>query len=235
MNTQPSRRPRTATSTVGTRHLVLEVRTDRSRAPSPVKDPGAGEPSAIVDLVNSARAGDRGSWNQLVDRFLPLVNAVVSRYRLPAADADDVNQIVWLRLVEHLDDLREPRALPGWIAAIARNESLQMIRLRGHDTPVDPQATTMTRASDLPELDDGLIRDERVSALHEAILELPPRRRDLLRLLMADPPLSYDQISAIVGIPVGSIGPTRARALEQLRNARAIRALRDDGKPGASN
>ena len=140
-----------------------------------MKQPGTRDASALVGLVKAAKAGDQGSWNQLVDRFLPLVTAVISRYRLPPADADDVNQTVWLRLVEHLDDLREPRALPGWLSTITRNESVKVIRLRGHDMPVDPRSTTMTRADDLPELDANLIREERASALREAMLELPPR------------------------------------------------------------
>ena len=80
----------------------------------------------VVDLVSAAKAGDQGSWNALVDRYLPLVTAVIARYRLPQSDANDVNQTVWLRLVEHLEDLREPRALPGWLATIARNESLRV-------------------------------------------------------------------------------------------------------------
>ena len=94
---------------------------------------------SLIDRVDAARAGDRDAWNALVDRFLPLVTSVIAKYRLQASDAADVNQTVWLRLVEHLDDLREPRALPGWLATTARNESLQVIRRRGRDTPVDPQ------------------------------------------------------------------------------------------------
>jgi RNA polymerase sigma factor (sigma-70 family) len=83
----------------------------------------------------------------------------------------------------------------------------------------------MARADDLPELDEDLIREERLNALREAMIELPPQRRELLELLMTEPPISYDQISAMLGIPKGSIGPTRARALEQLRHTGAIRTL----------
>jgi len=180
---------------------------------------------AVDELVARARAGDQASWNALVDRFLPLVNAVIAKFRLSSADADDVNQTVWLRLVEHLGDLREPRALPGWLVTTTRNEALRIIRLRGRDTPVDPQGYTLERIGEQPELDEELIRDERVQALREAMLELPAGRRELLELLLMDPPISYDEISAKLGIPKGSIGPTRARALEQLRNTRAMRAL----------
>jgi RNA polymerase sigma factor (sigma-70 family) len=183
------------------------------------------ESLAVDELVARARAGDQASWNALVDRFLPLVNAVIAKFRLSSANADDVNQTVWLRLVEHLGDLREPRALPGWLVTTTRNEALRIIRLRGRDTPVDPQGFILERIGEQPELDEELIRDERAQAFREALLELPAGRRELLELLLTDPPISYDEISAKLGIPKGSIGPTRARALEQLRNTRAMRAL----------
>src|ERR1700750_3097968 len=96
------------------------------------------EPLEVDELVRAARAGDAAAWDALVDRYLPLVTAVIRRLRLSAADADDVNQTVWLRLVEHLDTLREPKALPGWLATTARNEGLRAIRRRGRDLPVDP-------------------------------------------------------------------------------------------------
>ena len=183
------------------------------------------EPLELDDLVARARAGDQASWNALVDRFLPLVNSVIAKFRLSAADGDDVNQAVWLRLVEHLGDLREPRALPGWLATTTRNEALRVIRQRGRATPVDPQGYVLDRVGEQPELDEDLIRDERFQAFRAALLELPAGRRELLELLLTDPPISYDEISAKLGIPKGSIGPTRARALEQLRNTRAMRAL----------
>jgi RNA polymerase sigma factor (sigma-70 family) len=200
------------TSTITTTRLTLEQH-------------GLERHDSRIDLVNAARAGDKEAWNALVDRFLPLVTSVIAKYRLQASDANDVNQTVWLRLVEHLDDLRDPRALPGWLAAIARNESLKVIRLRARATPVDPQWATWERPDHRPELDNDLIREERAIALREAMLELTPQRRELLRLLMVDPPMSYDQISIMLGIPRGSIGPTRARILDQLRNHRALQDL----------
>ena len=179
----------------------------------------------VDDLVSAARAGSQDAWNSLVDRYLPLVTGVIARFRLSSADADDVNQTVWLRLVEHLDDLREAKALPGWLVTTARNESLRIIRMRGRDTPVDPHGATMDRLGEVHDLDEELLREERAQALREAMLELSPARRELLTLLLTDPPLSYEEISAQLGIPIGSIGPTRARALEQLRNTQAMRAL----------
>ena len=176
------------TSTITATRLTLE-------------QPGVERHHSLIDLVNAARDGDKEAWNALVDRFLPLVTSVIAKYRLQESDADNVNQTVWLRMVERLDDLRDPRALPGWLAAIARNESLQVIRRRGRATPVDPQWAPWERPDDGPELDNDLIREERAIALREAMLELAPQRRELLRLLMVDPPMSYDQISVMLGIP----------------------------------
>jgi RNA polymerase sigma factor (sigma-70 family) len=183
------------------------------------------EPVELDDLVARARGGDQASWNALVDRFLPLVNSVIAKFRLSAADGDDVNQTVWLRLVEHLGELREPRALPGWLVTTTRNEALRVIRLRGRAIPVDPQGHTLEAIVEQRDLADDLMRDERARAFRAALLELPAGRRELLELLLTDPPISYDEISEKLGIPKGSIGPTRARALEQLRNTRAMRAL----------
>jgi RNA polymerase sigma factor (sigma-70 family) len=213
----PATGPRTVgpamnTSTLTTTRLTLE-------------QPGVERQGSLIDRVNAARAGDEDAWNALVDRFLPLVTSVIAKYRLQASDAADVNQTVWLRLVEHLDDLREPRALPGWLATTARNESLQIIRRLGRNTPTDPQRAPWERPNHRPELDNDLIREERAIALRDAMLELPPRGRELLRLLMVDPPLSYDQISVLLGIPKGSIGPTRARILDKLRTHRALQDL----------
>ncbi len=89
-------------------------------------------------LVSQAREGDQGAWNAIVERYLPLVCGLARRYRLSEADGDDVCQTVWLRLVEKLGDIREPAALPGWIATTTRNECLRVIAGRKRMTPVDP-------------------------------------------------------------------------------------------------
>jgi RNA polymerase sigma factor (sigma-70 family) len=194
--------------------------------------PGAEEtlmpqPLEVEQLVEAARAGDAAAWDALVDRYLPLVTAVIRRLRLSPADADDVNQTVWLRLVEHLDGLREPRALPGWLATTARHEGLRVIKRRNRDLPVDPGCGTFDTAEIL-DPGETMVEDLRSQALREAMLELSEKQRELLLLLLADPPLSYDDISARLGIPRGSIGPTRARALAQLRRSRALRDWGDD-------
>lgn len=185
----------------------------------------------VSALVISARDGDSESWDAVVDRFLPLVHQVISRYRLSPADAADVNQTVWLRLVEHLAGLREPAALAGWLVTTARRESLRALESRARALPVDPQAATLDAVDD-QDVAEALLRDERARVLRAALAELPEARRELLLLLSTDPPPSYDEISRRLGIPVGSIGPTRARALAQLRETRALRSWADSGGTG---
>jgi RNA polymerase sigma factor (sigma-70 family) len=180
---------------------------------------------SLQALVTSAREGDQGAWNAIVERFLPLVCALVRRHRLSEADGDDVCQTVWLRLVEHLDDLREPAALPGWISTTTRNECLRLLAARKRMTPVDPMDSRSLEGvtEDVSGVD--IVALEERQALRDGLAELPSGRRDLLLLLLVDPPIPYADIGERLGIPVGSIGPTRARALDQLRNTRAVRGL----------
>jgi RNA polymerase sigma factor (sigma-70 family) len=179
----------------------------------------------LATLVPAAREGDQDAWNAIVDRFLPLVEAIARQHRLSEADGDDVSQTVWLRLVEHLHQLREPNALPGWIRTTTRNECLRVLAARGRMRPVDPQEGGGLDSVEPSVSDDQLLAAERRHLLREALAELPAARRELLLLLLADPPLGYEAISERLGIPIGSIGPTRARALEQLRRTRALRGL----------
>ena len=174
-------------------------------------------------LVASAREGDQGAWNAIVERFLPLVCALVRRHRLSEADGDDVSQTVWLRLVEHLGSLREPEALPGWLATTARREALRAATTSGRVVSVEPGAHLLEGIDDI-DFDQLLVDQERDQAMRDALAELPADRRRLLELLVSDPPTPYDEISDILGMPIGSIGPTRARALAQLSKTRAFRA-----------
>jgi RNA polymerase sigma factor (sigma-70 family) len=178
----------------------------------------------VALLVAAAGRGDEEAWNAIVDRYLPLVYSVTRAHRLSHGDAEDVNQTVWLRLVEHLHDIREPHALPKWIKTTARHESLRLIRAGHRELPVDPQSDMAIEGIDAPELDADLLRAERHQALRDGLAELAPAHRRLLLLLVADPPLSYREISRLLGIPIGSIGPTRARILERLRGTSALRA-----------
>ncbi|WP_240675640.1 RNA polymerase sigma factor [Cellulomonas endophytica] len=190
----------------------------------------------VLDLVAGARAGRQADWDHLVERYAPLVRSVVRRYRLQPSDAEDVAQTIWLRLVEHLGDLREPQALPGWIVTTTRHECLRALRVRERARPVDP--TSWGELVEAPAPDaatvDGTVLDAmtgsgRREALLAAFAELPQRHRDLLLLLLADPAPAYAEISRRLRMPVGSIGPTRARALERLRRHPAVAAWTTPG------
>lgn len=182
----------------------------------------------VTTAVLAAREGDQAAWDRLVDRFVPLVASVVRRHRLYGQDAEDVSQTVWLRLVEHLDAIREPRALPGWIVTTTRNECLRVITARRRSTPFDPSTREdLADPADPADPDEAMVRGERHEALLSALAQLPDHQRDLLLLMMADPPLSYAEIGRTLGIPVGSIGPTRARALDRVRSCPDVVALMD--------
>jgi RNA polymerase sigma factor (sigma-70 family) len=186
---------------------------------------GDGDVSPVPELVAAALDGDQRSWNRLVDRYTPLVLSVVRRYRLDASDAEDVVQTVWLRLVEQLGRIREAEALPGWIATTAGHECLHVIRGRRRTVPTDLSDEGWPEGTGDPAVDADLLVAERHAALLAALAELPERQRAVLLLLLHDPPLSYEEIGRRLGVPVGSIGPTRARALERIRSNAAVQGL----------
>jgi RNA polymerase sigma factor (sigma-70 family) len=181
---------------------------------------------SVTDLVSAARRGEASAWNRLVERYLPLVQAVIRRYRLNEQDAADVNQTLWLRLVEHLGDIREPRAVPMWIVTTTRHECLRVLRASRYTTPYDAlSAAELADEADGTQVDEELLRLERHQVLREAFAQLEPRCQALLRMLVADPPLPYAEIAGRLDMPVGSIGPTRARCLGKLRECPAMAAF----------
>ena len=187
----------------------------------------------VAALVAAARDGDEGAWRALVDRFSPLAFGVASGFGLSRADQEEVISTMWLRLVEHLGRLREPRALPGWIKATTRNEALRVLSLRKRSFVHDPQESGEEWLIEDPlDLDERLVTAERHHALREAMESLVPRERTLMKMFLVDPPLSYAEIGRRTGLPVGSIGPTRGRCLSKLRKSEALRRFDDDGQSG---
>ena len=179
--------------------------------------------ASISSLVREARCGDHHAWDELVHRYSPLLTGVCLRLRLSTAEVEDVAQAVWLRLIEHIAEIREPGSLPSWLATTARREGLRLMAARQRTVPHDPTDSKWLSESIHENPDEELIRSERRDALLSGFAELPLRQRMLLRLLSHDPALTYAEISARTGIPIGSIGPTRARALERLRRTEPIR------------
>ena len=178
---------------------------------------------SVTWLVDAANRGDERAWHEIVDRYTPLLASVIRRFRLTTAGAQDVAQTVWLRLVEHLGSLREPRALPTWIITTGRRECLRSVSDQRRVMPLDPQDPSwLATAADEADPGAELVRAERHEALLAGLAELPARQRELLLLLMADPPLSYEVISQRTGIAHGGIGPSRSRALARLRQTAAV-------------
>jgi RNA polymerase sigma factor (sigma-70 family) len=180
----------------------------------------------VIDLVTRARNGDRSAWDTLVDRYSPLIWSICRRYQLDRTDAQDVGQTVWLRLVEQLDNLREPAALPGWLATTTQRECYRVSRASCRQFSADQ----VPDAENLPDeqaamTEDELLVAERHAALRAAFSDLPPRCQQLLALLIADPPVPCAEISARLGIAIGGIGPSRSRSLERLRRHPAVAAL----------
>ena len=182
-----------------------------------------GVPLNLGRLVRSAAGGDQSAWNEIVDRFSSLVWATARAHRLSRDDAADVAQTTWLRLVEHLDRIREPERLGAWLATTARHESLRVIRRGARETPSDEADLFEAPADDT--LDRMLVDPERDSALWRAFAKLSERCKSLIRLLMADTEPSYEEIGAALGMPIGAIGPTRGRCLDKLRATVAIAGI----------
>ena len=188
----------------------------------------------VTDLVTRARHGDKQAWDAIVERYAPLIWSICRQYRLDDADAQDVGQMVWLHLVDHLDDLRDPAALPGWLATTTRRQCFRLRQASSRFTQVTGPLVDADNMADTGavEAEHELLLAERHAALREAMADLPPGYRELMALLTAEPPVSYAEISAKLGIPIGSIGPSRSRCLARLRRHPAIAALIDaDARP----
>lgn len=179
---------------------------------------GAVEP--IEDMVELARCGDDDAWRALIDRCVPIIRAVGREYRLPGSDIDDVTQIVSLRLFENLNRIRTPQALPSWIITTARREYLRLGRRQSQFIPMGSMDEQNGHESH--DIDTDVLRAELAQALRDGLAELTPIQRDLLLLLANEQPHSYREIGSLLAMPIGSIGPTRARGLARLRRSPAV-------------
>jgi len=169
-------------------------------------------------LVGRAAGSDETAWRALVDRFSGMVWSVTRSHGLSAADAADVSQTVWLRLVDNLERLREPERVGTWLAVTTRHECIRVSQLRRRSVlTAEPEVLDTVEPSVVDDPVSALARQDRVGAVREVVATMPERSQALLRMLMADPPASYVEVAAGLGIPIGSIGPTRQRCLRVLR------------------
>jgi DNA-directed RNA polymerase specialized sigma24 family protein len=165
-------------------------------------------------LARDAAAGDEHAWTELVRRLDGVLRGVARRYRLAAADVD------------HVGRLQDPGAIAGWLVVTTRREAMRTLQ-RG----VREVLTDDTSAIDDPDPagpDVVAIERERHTALHGAVERLTGRQRVLMSSMLSTPAPTYEQLSTRLAMPVGSIGPTRERALARLREdsdlARAVAA-----------
>ena len=177
----------------------------------------------VADLLARAAGGDQQAWDAIVDRFSSLVWATARAHRLSRDDAADVAQTTWLRLVEHLDRIHDPERLGAWLATTARHESLRLIRRGTREQPTDEP--DLFEAPDADTIDKLLLEAERDGALWKAFASLSDRCKTLLRMLLAEDPPSYEEVGAALDMPVGAIGPTRMRCLDQLRRTAGVAQL----------
>ena len=171
----------------------------------------------VARLVRRAANGDKQAWERLVDQYARLIWSITREFKLVESDAADVVQTTWMRLIEHIDRLKHPDRVGSWLAATARNECLRILSARKRIVLADEDVAFDGPAKLEPEVDEVLLAEERAEIVREAMAHLPQRWQRLMQLLMADPPVSYAEISDELGLPIGSIGPTRGRCLARLR------------------
>ncbi|MGH8906900.1 MAG: RNA polymerase sigma factor [Egibacteraceae bacterium] len=171
----------------------------------------------LPELLRAAAQGDEGAWEQIISRFNGLLWSVTRSYRLGHADAADVVQVTWLRLLQHCDRIRDPDMLGAWLATTARRECLRMLRAASRTQPAPDPLGSGETADPEPLPEATALAAERDELLRQALQALPPHCQRLLGALMSERSPKYAEVSAVLGVPMGSIGPTRGRCLDCLR------------------
>jgi RNA polymerase sigma factor (sigma-70 family) len=177
---------------------------------------------SLLPVVRAAAGGDSQAWETLVGTFGPIVRRVVQGYRLGAADVEDVVQATWESAFTHIDRLRDPDALGGWLCVIARREALRVLDRQRRETVVEVESLADESAEPAP--DAALVEQERARAVRAAIERLPERQQALVAGMLHESGRSYSEVARLLGVPIGSIGPTRERALARLRRDRELRS-----------
>jgi RNA polymerase sigma factor (sigma-70 family) len=210
---------------------LIDPRTERIRRE---RDCGAMTTQLCLTTAHAAREcdnatllarmadGDQSAWRRLIDEYDGLVRSVAASFRLQTADVHDVAQTTWLRLLQHVRAIRDPERLAGWLAVTAAHEALAVLRRSSRLRPLPMVDETPDATVDPAK--DAADRDE-ARGLWAAVAELSPRQQSLLIALFRDELDSYNDVAAKCAMPIGSIGPTRARALARLRSKLADRGL----------
>jgi RNA polymerase sigma factor (sigma-70 family) len=193
------------------RNYLAALDVERHRTVARRRRPPECEPG---ELVAAARRGDAQAWALVRERYGARVRGVARRHRLSAHDVEDVVQNTWLRLFQHIGSIRDPNALGAWLETTARRESLRLLDAARCELSTEHQELPDPPAPTVPM---RVFLDERREALRAALGKLPERHAAMMRMLVAEPAASYEEIARVLSMPVGSIGPIRARSLERLR------------------
>ncbi len=169
-----------------------------------------------TELLRAAAEGDQAAWTGLIQRFEPTVSATIRAHRLQPADRQDAAQRTWMQLIKRHREIREPEALGAWLRTTARRECLQSIGERRRFVPLDDSAGVDLRDPAV-DVEQSVVDAETVRRLRGLLERLPARAAALVVALFGDEPRQYAEIARSTGIPIGSIGPTRARSLDLLR------------------
>jgi RNA polymerase sigma factor (sigma-70 family) len=178
------------------------------------------------DLAEAALAGNQAAWDQLVARLQKVAWRAIAGFDLSPEDRKDAFAGTFFRLYERLGTIREPAKLPGWVATTARNEVLTLLRARRRDQPMALEDEHMPPTE--PEPAGRLLQLELSEALHRGLARLSASCQQLLQLLTLDPPLSYVEVGELLDLPHGSIGPTRQRCLDRLRQTPDLRPFLEE-------
>jgi len=195
------------------------------KSPTAVTSAPAGN---AAELVGRIRDGDDSAWRELVDQYEPLLRWLARQHRLSAEDADDAVQLTWLRCLEHIDQLAHPDRLRAWLITICHRQSVRLATRRWREVPLDGPEMERLIDQQGEEADPFVeaVRRYEHGLLHSAIAALPQRQRALIVELLSREGLSYLDLSRHFNVPVGSLGPTRQRALTRLRNDSRLTDLR---------
>lgn len=178
-------------------------------------DPVAPATPSTAQLVRDACDRQPGAWRELASRYEGLVRAVVGSYRLQEADFADAVQNTWLRALERLHTVRDPNSLGGWLTTVARRECLALLARSRREAPTGVEEDRLVVEAPGPEA--VVLAEEARRAVVDAVTELPVKPRALVSVLFSSPEPNYAEVSRLMGLPIGSIGPTRQRALRTLR------------------
>jgi RNA polymerase sigma factor (sigma-70 family) len=171
------------------------------------------------DLVGRIRAGEELAWREVSDQHEPLLRWLAREHGLSAEDASDVVQLTWMRCLEHIDQLTHTDRLGAWLATICRRECIRLAGKGRREVPVTELELvhlTDDRPGDWDPCAEAARSDER-DRLHRAIVALPERQKMVIVEMLRREGQSYLELSHRLGLPVGSIGPTRQRAFRRLR------------------